>query len=287
MSRELVYSILGQPSSTFPRDERLESLELDNLHTWSPTNPPLPQKSHLREVSAFIRDCELDGLMVTTQQWEQSRLMIGLLDPLVGRYGALKSLRIATWGTFIGRGEPAPHLPLYVAWAGFLRSVRSTLEEFSFEQGVDRQYFKGWANNPPPCRVETRPTNVDRPMDVLFLEWILPALLESPWPRMKHMEIHGVGRWSVLKCMTLPITEPLPPDREVEYEVRERMGSHENIYYVVRTRIAFTAAAKEKLREVLGDNTTLIIQEDQLRDYEDLEWDNHGVPSIPELPYEE
>lgn len=31
-------------------------------------------------------------------------------------------------------------------------------------------------------------------MDQLFIQWLLPTLLDARWPHMKRMEIKGVGR---------------------------------------------------------------------------------------------
>lgn len=294
MSRELVYHILGRPSSNSPQDASLESLELNNLLTWSTTDPRLPQAHHLRDVSAFVRDFDSRG--TNFRMIPETRFMTELLDPLVGYFTALRSLRITTHGEFENSGrnvEQTPHQALYASWARFLASVRDTLEHFSFEQGIDHR-DKYESEQPRLCTTgrHLQPRTVDRPMDVLFLEWLLPVLLEGPWPCMRHMEIRGVGRCSKsIGYRQLPLPDPLlspePLGRDVEYRICGDTPDSRGMYRVAQTRIAFTAAAKEKLRKILGDRVTLVIDESQSTDYECPKWDAHGIPSLPELPYEE
>jgi hypothetical protein len=81
-------------------------------------------------------------------------------------------------------------------------------------------------------------------MDRLFKDWILPVLLKDPWPHIKRMEIKGVGPSS---------PEELLPN------------------------VAFPIARREELREQLPNNAMLVIEGDQERDYEDLEYDYNDV----------
>jgi hypothetical protein len=99
---------------------------------------------------------------------------------------------------------------------------------------------------------------------------------------MRHMEIRGVGRYLKTLRRHLPFTEPKVADWDVEYNVQDCSPSRDGRYAITRTRIAFSAAAKERLREHLGDKTTLITEEDQSRDFEELHEENNGVPYLDE-----
>jgi hypothetical protein len=104
-----------------------------------------------------------------------TRVMVGALDPLLGCCSNLTSLRITTVGEYEPRFPGELENDLYRSWARFLNSARSTLNSFYFEQGYNRCNYgctKGYC-----C---PRPTTNERMMDRLFVQWILPVLLEAP-----------------------------------------------------------------------------------------------------------
>ncbi|KAH8803537.1 hypothetical protein F5884DRAFT_509026 [Xylogone sp. PMI_703] len=79
----------------------------------------------------------------------------------------------------------------YKEYASFIGSVKGTLRDFVFEQGLrqEEDCHPGYAHpyNPP------RQTGIMRPMDKRFLEYILPVLIEGPWPVLKTVQIFGLG----------------------------------------------------------------------------------------------
>jgi hypothetical protein len=146
----------------------MNSIEINNLMQWSDSEPQLPQHTHLRDLSAYVHGVDPVKVLNT-------RLMVGALDPLIGCCSMLTSLCITTVG------EYEPYIPearkdlLYQSWARLLSSVRSTLRRFYFEQGFNRNDYDGTKGY---CR--PRPRTDERSMDKLFVQWILPVLLEAP-----------------------------------------------------------------------------------------------------------
>jgi hypothetical protein len=120
-------------------------------------------------------------------------------------------------------------------------------------------------------------------MDRLFVDHILPILVAAPWPKMKRMEIRGVGRNShTMSFQRLPTRDECSlPD--VEFSVREMdfdFGSNGFKYEITKTVIAFPCAAKHVLRELMPNTSELIIEEEQLRDYERLQEESLGIPYV-------
>jgi len=196
------------------------------------------------------------------------RYMMGLLDSYVGNFTALTSLCIATIGnsftdvwydTELGDRQ-------YSEWARFMRSVRHTLHSLSFKQGYNRNDYDTPRGIRPPL-----PHYSYRPMDILFRQWILPVLLEAPWPRVKQMEIRGVGRhvqsWHSDHMPTeQELSEPglqLELISEQSRDGRTEMRKH-------LTHIAFPHEKREELLRLLPGGAKLIVEEDQERDYEEL-----------------
>jgi hypothetical protein len=261
MTRNFLSRILAPPY------HRLKSIEINNLMQWSETEPSLPQDSHLRDLSEYIHGADQVTVLDT-------RLMVGALDPLIGCCSKLTSLRIATVG------EYEPYIPgvnqdlLYQSSARLLRSVRSTLRSFYFEQGFSHNDYaaqKGY------CR--PRPRTNERSMDRLFVQWVLPVLLEASWPRMSRMELRGVGRLSWTLWLSNPPSLIDEPDSILKVtEHREKYG-----YEVQITRIAFPSRAKDDLQKLVG-KATLIIEEEQLQDYEDISYGDCGIPEYDDFP---
>jgi hypothetical protein len=186
---------------------------------------------------------------------------------------AAQSLRITTVG------EYEPYIPevnkdlLYQSWARLLNCVRNTLRSFSFEQGYSRNEYAGQKGY---CR--PRPRINERSMDRLFLWWILPVLLEAPWPQMSRMSIRGVGRHETTLWLSNPPNTMDEPDSIID--ITEHGGKIR--YEVQVARIAFPSRAKDDLQKLVG-KATLIIEEDPLQDYENLSYGDCGIPRYDDV----
>jgi len=120
---------------------------------------------------------------------QDTRYPIGLLDPRVGYCVALTSLLISTVSEYREFYENPKGGLLYASWARFIASVRHKLQVLAFDQGININWF-----NEPKGNCCPQPRRIHRPVDRLFVKYILPVLLEEPWPRMKSIQIRGVGR---------------------------------------------------------------------------------------------
>jgi hypothetical protein len=261
MTRAFLSRILAPPF------DRFTSIETNNLMQWSEFEQALLEETHLREVSAYVH-------RINPPKTSDTRLMVGALDRLIGYCSNLTNLHVTTIG------EWEPYVPedhehnLYQSWARLLNSVRNTLCSFYFEQGYNRRNYnseKGY------CR--PRPTINERKMDRLFVQWLLPVLLEAPWPQMSRMELRGIGR---LQQKLRLLSKPPSPvhGRDNIYEIikhEERYG-----YKVKWTHIAFPSRAKDELQRLMG-NATLIIEEEQSQDYEDISYGDFGIPEYDDL----
>jgi hypothetical protein len=275
MSREFVSCILGTSSRTTTKPSQLKHLDLNNLFEWSRCEPPLPHRDHIRDLVEFIK---INRRNMKTQC---GRLpMVGHLEPLTGYCKKLKSVRIGT----IGLSSEPYHTPrsdlLYASWARFLGSVRGTLQSLHFDQGFNRNDETRPTGG---CRPGLRRRSDHRPMDELFIEHILPVLLEAPWPRMKHVIIRGVGRKKhMYNSATRPNEEDLLADPSIEWSVQETQRDGMPYYTIEKTHIAFPTQARERLRALFGDSddskAVLVIEEEQGRDWEYIHDGNTGVP---------
>jgi hypothetical protein len=261
MTRTFLSRILAPPF------DRFTSIEMNNLMQWSEFEPASPEDTHLRELSAYVH-------RINPPKISDTRLMVGALDSLIGCCSNLTNLHITTVG------EWEPYVPedhehnLYQSWTQLLSSVRNTLRSFYFEQGYNRRNYnseKGY------CR--PRPTINERKMDRLFVQWLLPVLLEAPWPQMSRMELRGIGRMQQrLRLLSKP-PSPVHGQDNI-YEIikhEERYG-----YKVKWTHMAFPSRAKDELQKLVG-NATLVIEEEQSQDYEDISYGDFGIPEYDDL----
>lgn len=271
MTLDFVACILHPPYNRF------RHIDLSNLHKWSDTSPELPRFPYLHQLSIYLQDNE-DFI----EQLHGTRHPIGLLDPLIGKCTSLRSLYIST----VGKSDEFAEDPLderrYASWAQFMSSVRLGIEFLSFSQGVNINE----AHAPKDSLLRGPQRSEHRPMDRLFLDHILPILVAAPWPKMKRMEIRGVGRnRHPMPFQRLPTKEEwAQPD--VVFSVKEKnfdVGPNGFKYEVTKTVIAFPNAAKHVLRELIPDSAELIIEEKQLQDYERLQEENLGIPYIDYL----
>ncbi|KAF1945246.1 hypothetical protein EJ02DRAFT_320941, partial [Clathrospora elynae] len=144
-----------------------------------------PAFENLQDLSVY-----LNANRSKTQILPNRQTMVGALDTLVGRSSTMTSLHITTAGSATVFLPHSQDDRLYASWARFLASVRNSLCDLFFEQGEGR-----YPNPPLYSSFDSHnQTKLEvRPMDRHFIQWILPVLLDAPWPRMKRMEIRGVG----------------------------------------------------------------------------------------------
>ncbi|KAH7071985.1 hypothetical protein BKA63DRAFT_516747 [Paraphoma chrysanthemicola] len=171
MTRAFVFRVL-QPSS-----EHLEHLTLNNLLRWSDGAQPLPQFEHISALNDYLYENNAEEELKPP-----FRLMLGALDSLIGQ-SSLTTLCIGTLGDK-GRNRDADprYDELYSSWSRILDGSRCTLQRFCFDQGVE-SYGHG-----RPQRTVRRQREADR----LFSKWILPVLLDSPWPLLRRLQLKGV-----------------------------------------------------------------------------------------------
>lgn len=118
----------------------------------------------------------------------------GLLTPLTGRCTALRTLVLRR----LGQSEDHQHSWWHMAseeasyseWAAFIRSVRGTVESFTFEQAGETEFHRQRDSN---FADEPRPTHHrPRAMDDRFRHLLLPAIIASgPWPCLSAIELLG------------------------------------------------------------------------------------------------
>jgi hypothetical protein len=253
----LVASVLGSASIPGPQ---LRSLELEDLKQWAEIHPTPPSFTHLRDLSAYL-DANRSNLRIR-------RTTTGTFTALMGCHSNLTSLRITTAGLKHVYPQESGDNRVYALWATLLHSIRSTLCMFSFEQS---QGHRNSSAPPPPQYQVHRPRSGLRPMDRFFVQHILPVLLKTPWPRMQHTEIRGVGRSVHIEHANPPIPtgEDVTFRPDITYE--DASSNHPGHAGISVTRVAFSEHAQMRLHWVLGDGVELVIEERPLREYEEVE----------------
>jgi hypothetical protein len=165
--------------------KRLEKLELNNLLQFSEIEPPVPKFTTADDFHAYWKVYGEGHKAIP-----RTRLMAGVTDTLLGRCPVLTSLCITTFGEghYLLR-DSVWQDDRYSSWATFLHSVRGQLCYLSFKQGVNRESdsFRLLPHQ------TGRPSSIYRNIGERFRQWILPVLIEAPWPRIKRMEFKGVG----------------------------------------------------------------------------------------------
>lgn len=138
---------------------------------------------------------ELDRGYLPGTRGEDGRIiafggMSGLLTPLTGRCTALRTLTLRRAGPGHYRGyqgysfwSTAAEEACYREWASFLRSVKRSVEEFTFEQTQKwlRDYRGGRYSDVTPLVMDER-----------FQKFLLPILTSENWPCLTSLELRGV-----------------------------------------------------------------------------------------------
>lgn len=116
------------------------------------------------------------------------------LRPLIGKCTGLKELTLRTaWQDFYSdwMWSESHDEARYREWAGFIESVRPTLQYLDFDQGIPPQF-----HNQSGCgRHDPLPLQKKRPMHQRFITFILPLLVKGPYPVFKGLIIRG-GWWN-------------------------------------------------------------------------------------------
>ncbi|KAH7092271.1 hypothetical protein FB567DRAFT_235218 [Paraphoma chrysanthemicola] len=267
MTREMVQCILTYPA-------RLERLELDNLLQWSEIEPPIPKFPIFLEAATYWRDNANAHKVI-----HRGRLMAESLNPVLGHCKSLSSLCIAT----VGNGDYIEWSTdwedrCYSAWARFIDSTRHQLRHFSFKQGVDHSHATRGKEMWRRGRIVS---SNSRFLDLLFLSWILPTLVKSPWPNVQRMMIRGVGYTIEMEYRQQPPLEPEFATPGVTYSVNECRRRFGN-YKVEIRRAVFSHAARNELQALLPSGAELVVEEKQEKDYDELwQCDDSGLALYP------
>ena len=130
-----------------------------------------------REGRIMRGDMAEDGRIVTRG------IMSGLLTTLTDRCTRLQTLdlRRTVGGNYPHRRHLADKVS-YMEWAGFIRSVQGTVEEFTFEQIAY-----------PRLNPHRDPQDKLRTIDEKFERLLLPAIISGNWPCLKILKLRGVG----------------------------------------------------------------------------------------------
>lgn len=223
------------------------------------------------------------------------------LTPFIGKWAHLRTLHISTASQSssssaadVGHSHGRPRIisishvrndrywnrttedARYAELAALLRSVAPSLRRFRFEQGPTNNLgADGWAIVPSrqimqtACR--TRPGALPppprvRPMDVRFVEHLVPAVVESEWPRLERMELVGAAARS-----------RYDDDRPVfPYE---DCGDRPAI---VNTPL--DEGTQEALRKAVGEKAVLVVKESAEGYFWIPEYGKygHGIPKVVE-----
>jgi hypothetical protein len=182
------------------------------------------------------------------------RLMHGVLNPLIGRCENLTRLNISTVGNGdedVDEFRDERYTQMYVSWASFMSSTRSTLQHFSYDHFIVHRrlcggtYFLRWQRG-----------HVHYSADVLFNAHILPVLLKDEWPNMKRLEIRGVEMF-VFADRTVDFRILDYPEAEVPLE---------------------EAFVEGRFREKLGGEVEVRVEAKESREYEQLQDLDYGLP---------
>ncbi|KAB2574839.1 hypothetical protein DBV05_g6519 [Lasiodiplodia theobromae] len=216
------------------------------------------------------------------------------LTPFIGRWTHLRTLQITTasqssdidhsrsyyrmhtdrhWPSAAAATEDAR----YAEMADLLRSVAGTLRCFRFEQGPTNDLAAdGWAIAPSRHFMGSRSSRIPpsarpppprvRPMDARFVEYLVPAIVESEWGRLERMELLGVAARS-----------RYDDDRWVfPYEDYEHRPG------IVNTPL--DEGTQEALRKAVGEKAVLVLRESAEGYFWIPEYGKygHGIPKVAE-----
>ncbi|MCJ1294445.1 hypothetical protein MMC34_006003 [Xylographa carneopallida] len=166
---------------------KLQCLNLDNLHDLGQAcdGYNLPPSTDL---STTPETNDVNGTPIL----QHPGPVRGCLRPLIGRCTALQHLSLRSVGQddiHDSLWSAAKDEARYAEAADFIASVGPTLQTLMFEQGLqaDADIYSLCGSrgvySPAP----------GRPMDGRFVKYIVPALVNTQWLRLREMVIRGVG----------------------------------------------------------------------------------------------
>ena len=131
--------------------------------------------------------------------------MRGILPLIEGECTSLLSFTYRKPGGVIPSGgwSAASDRKACTELASFLSSVRLTLQEFHFEQGVPEAWIiplrEMNGSYPPGCPPLVTST---RGIHLRFVRYVWPVLVSQDWPRLKMLSLRGVGAWKGVKTIS-------------------------------------------------------------------------------------
>jgi len=215
MSHALATSILHSVDPS-----KITYLELDNLQ----------DLGQLRKHKAIPLDQDLGQLRETTYPDRSPKVrhpgaMRDHLRFLEGRCTALRTLVMRSVGQDYYRDwlwSAVHDEKRYSEWARFIDSTRSSLQGLQLEQGLTQEDL-----NQHGCVshfLQISPQTGGRPMDRRFIEIILPVLLKRPWPKLRALDIRGIGG-RVQNCHRRGCSGEVVSDIEsAEFRLKEALG---------------------------------------------------------------
>ncbi|KAH8810888.1 hypothetical protein F5884DRAFT_262116 [Xylogone sp. PMI_703] len=190
---------------------RLINLDFDNLQDIGQMKDrePIDEEIKLSELAEYN---DPQG----TPMVRHTGPMRNFLWDFVGRCTALQRLALRSSGQDYDADflwSDTIDAQRYKEYASFIRSVRGTLQHLVFEQAVRQGEIHRSCRAPHPHQTGARP------MDKRFLNYILPVLIERPWPVLQSMEILGLGG-RPRPCMLFD-----PPDMQIFINAKRKLAT--------------------------------------------------------------
>ena len=200
MYRQIVETIFGSIDMS-----RLEHLSLDGLQDPGHFKDQHPYRLPSNGAANAIpgQFCE------DTDEVKLPGTMYGVLQLLQDRCASLRTFHYRKPGSWMkSRNKSAlQDERCYAELAAFLTSVSTTLETFTFEQGVSERVMETLrtGGDPSSRRCVPAPAQKMRPMDEQFINSVLPVLMHAQWPALKDLKIIGVGKFRGKPAMDAPM----------------------------------------------------------------------------------
>ncbi|CZR56368.1 uncharacterized protein PAC_06256 [Phialocephala subalpina] len=165
---------------------RLVFLEIDNVQGFGQLRDGLDEElSYISHLASISETEDINGRPLVRHDGP----MHGHLSELTGQCTSLRHLVIRTIGQKDAtdyRWSRAREEKRYSEIADFIAATSDTLESLIFEQGKEPlEDGKG-------LPAQGHRNKAERPMDSFFFAHILPVLLNTPWPKLNNIAIHGV-----------------------------------------------------------------------------------------------
>ncbi|KAL8787484.1 MAG: hypothetical protein Q9195_007731 [Heterodermia aff. obscurata] len=211
MYRQIVETIFNSVDLS-----NLEHLSLDNLQDPGRSGDEYPYKRS-RNGAANWDSTE------PPQDTDETKLpgtMRGILPLIQDRCSSLRSFSYRKPGWWVQRRgmSPSQDEECYMEVASFIGSVASTLEAFTFEQGVPESLGGHLISG---VRGGAYALQKVKPMDERFVKHVLPVLFNTAWPALKELNVVGVGKWKGKAAIDAP----------TKARLRKHLGQELEIHY--------------------------------------------------------